>query len=48
MLGRSILIEGGTAIVPPGTRQPEIRTLSLIKAMTISIDLILAQGLNMQ
>lgn len=44
---RSVLLEGGTA-VPPGTRQLGIRTLGLIKPMTVAIDLILAQGLNVQ
>lgn len=47
VFGGSILIEG-RSVVLPGTRQFYIRTLDLIKVMTISIDLILAQGLNMQ
>lgn len=32
----------------PGTRQLGIRTLSLMKAMTVSVVLILTRGLNMQ
>lgn len=47
VFGRSALTAGG-AIVLPGTRQHKIRTLNLTKLVTISIDLILAQGLNTQ
>lgn len=41
------LIEGGS-VVPPAKGQLAIRTLNLIKATAISIDLIWARGLNMQ
>lgn len=44
---RKHLSEGGTTGLP-GARLLYVRTLNLIKAMTVSIDLILAQGLNMQ
>lgn len=45
--GRSILVEGGSLALP-AKGQLAIRTLNRIKAIAISIDLILAQGLNMQ
>lgn len=38
----------GRVVVLPGTGQPAIRTLNPIKAMTISLDLILKGGLNMR
>lgn len=47
VFGRSVCRAGGAVLLPAITGQPDIRTLNLIKAMTISIDLILARDLNM-
>lgn len=43
VFGRTGLVGGGTLVLPR-TRQLEIRTLSLIKGMTVSIDLILTRS----